>query len=152
MKKFTLNKNSGHYKFLANWDSQSIPDDICRYVRKLISTIIIFIMAGVGIAMAFHFFVIVPLQFLFVGFVFDVWGTWFATADGLEGTMVGVWIIFGLCFASYCGFHQIEVYYRRLNRREFTKPEKPEKDPSMITLWYRSFKDKTCVKLEFKDL
>lgn len=133
MKPFELSSNSWHYK-IANFGEQRTgweEDDICHYIRSFIfggfwALVVLFFALGAGSAYLFSIGNV--LGWMFLGYLLEPFSVLVlgATLMIVGGVAIAVWWI-----------------ERQHNKKE--------EEPGVVGLAYRRFKDKTCVRIKFKD-
>lgn len=162
MKEFILNKNSWHYKLsrfgLDNW----YPDhsDLCSYIRR-IGFVIALLVAFTSVAIIAIFLegkVIAEGSFDFPG-KFETWTLTQIFLAFLIGFVLDS-IVFGTIFLCLEFQREIGEFLCNYPLRpliltvgkivELVERDPDEDNPGFIILAYRSFKDKTCVKIKFK--
>jgi hypothetical protein len=133
MKLLKLNKDSWHYKLAMMYDKW-MPDntDICTYTRTLIASFCLMTFA-------------ICVMGLLAGSLLFMFGGWIAYFLGYElhGAVIPFTFIYGVS-AVIIGIVWAKAFYQE---RKWTQPEK---EPGFIRTAYRSWKDKFCVKVEFK--
>lgn len=151
MKALTFNTNSWHFLLATKVASYRVPSvskysdgefytygdsaDICTYSRHVMGGLLLLTLAGVAIAGA---------GFIVSHFLLGIWfsimlGTWF-----FSDWAVGAMIVFGI--GGFIIGTKVVIdwlYNRRMNSR--TKPD------GFVKHAYKSWKEKFCVQIEFKD-
>lgn len=152
MKKLTINKNSWHFWIVKHWMGVEADQfkSICTYFWALMLFIVLSI-SGLAIA---------AIGIMFICALLYTW-PWLILVP------VGTYILFDIIamiydkkqevwrqrraeyedewYAAYWRGDDFKVWYR-----ENVLKQKP-KEPNIFVEWYRSFKEKTCVMIEFKD-
>ncbi len=164
MKPITLDKNSWLYKLVcifSNYESYYTPKNICDYGKAILGTIcaIAFILVLSGILG------IIPTSFLLCGTpeaacfkAYPVWqlllsflGTGIVTVAVIGSTILGIAILLDRRKERLAD--ELEAKLEAMTEeeeREYWANKRKPKPPGALKLWYRSFKDKTCIPIEFK--
>lgn len=140
---FTLKKKSWHL-WLANFGSKRIGNyemhcgtDICHYLRQMMWGTMTLLAAAFGVFMLTAWIGASAhnIYELIVGLETELWLGTFAL-----GLLVS-------CFVLIIAYaYMLEKYKNyRMNH------PKPKKQPGIVKLSYRKFKDKTCFRINFKD-
>jgi len=146
MKTFSVNKKSGHYQILHKWTDHSVPDNICSYMRELLFLSIFLIVIGVfGGVIAF--FALTPYLTLISGLYWDFYAPVTDFWQIILITEIVAMIVWG-CSVIW-GRYKEYRWKKLLN--DSKNPPKTPKPPSVLKLWWTSFKEKNCVKLKFED-
>lgn len=151
MKPHFISENSWHF-WVVNFGERRIrpswgDTDICEYTRCFIRGLMCLIAAAVGIGLVIAFItasIINGIAWMFFGYIMEPW------------TFAFMLMVVGAGLAT-CLFHFAQFMIRRreairqkrhelMKKGEYTPPP-----PSFLTLAYRKFKDKTCVRLTFKE-
>lgn len=150
MKELVYNKSSWHYRLASmvgyrpdrDWDTgERDLGDICSYWRCVVggATVIALVLFITTLAM----WMVVNLVF---GIVFSIiYGMWLTTMIGeitLFFLLVGLFTVF--VFKGIPALWDLYQEYRHNHPR-------PKKEPGFISESYRSWKQKTCVKIKFVD-
>lgn len=134
---FTVKKSSWHYRMVLRSGAFWPPEDICRYRLRVIEGTLVFAMC-----VALTSFIA----------IWNLFGLWFAFAGGwAEADMftamnvftLGAIAIIGTCIAL------VKINKWR-NRMEYDKAL-AQTQPSLISAWYRSVKDRVCTPIEYID-
>ena len=152
MKSLKFSTKSLHYRLALLWcndDRYKISDNICGYFwQVLFGTVTAILMFG-AICVMLSITVVFPLVYLVVALQT---GIWFKPPDemiaGLCIDAVVILVVISTMIASY-------LYERKERKRErdyqrMIAGEQISNNDSFIVEVYRKFKNKTCVKLEFK--
>ena len=137
MKPIRLNDNSWHNKIASAFggDVGSF-NDICGYTCKMIWAMIKMLTVGVGCLFLLTVFlttIITPILILLGYHVYSF-------AMGISSVGIGVLLFTGIGFA---GQWIVDTY----EERKYNSVRKPD---GFIKHAYKSFKDKTCVRIEFR--
>jgi hypothetical protein len=146
MKTFEIDKNSWHYR-LANTYSNFEYEyeghrNLCEYMRRVFyGALLAIVVAAVGgiLAASFVCWIGAIILWPFIGF-FEMSVLFIPAA--IITTFIGV----GL-FAAMCQKIQAKYIEYRESRPRYTPVLK---EPGFVTLAWRSFKEKTCVKITVK--
>ncbi len=140
MKSFTLKKKSLHYWLASTAGSTYIdPDiDMCAYLRKVVESALS-LLAIAALAL-FGLYIIGHMTY-------SAWLCAFGTRCVFTPLDQGAGFIL-LCVAGVFSFVGLFLVRKELKARY--KAGAP-KDPGFLVLAWRSVKDKTCFKIEFKD-
>lgn len=138
MKKLEFSTTSWHYRLINFTDSGSTNsiENICDYTRSFLVSIIKLLLIA-----SFALFLFIPMTSSLVVLLGKVFGfqTWHWMI-GLVAFGAGQWLgigIMGACFG---------IVAWKENRRYSVI----DKEPGPLSNMYRSWKDKTCVQIEFK--
>lgn len=128
-----INKNSWHYKFI-DWMGHTPHrrTDVCSYTRGLLHSIFIFSVSVVGISLAIG---IVGFS-LIIGFF----------ANDLGGVIISTfaWIFVGTLAIVIIREEELDN-----SPIVFERKDKATKQPSLLSVWWKGFKEKTCYKVDF---
>jgi hypothetical protein len=145
-----INRNSWHYRLVRKTRSryESIPNDICRYM---------YMRALVG-ALAFTFLIVTSVSFV-ASFVITILGIPvlalvnyfhpFLSTSVTNSQQFNTAIIMGtsayattaIMFGGRAIYHLVKKY----RKPSYTKPD------GLLKTYYKSWRDKTCIKLTFVD-
>lgn len=135
MKAFTLSNAAWHFR-LANYGAKRIwvegGSDICEYTRAVFAGSFLLLLAVIAGALAATWvgLSLFNLYEVAVGVaMLELHTALFLFMMGILGFFIGVAM-------------GVDWYHSR--------PEKPPVEPGFVKLAYRKFKNKTCVRLEFK--
>lgn len=155
MKEYTLKTNSLHYRLAKVYGSMRSyqVEDLCTYVKHVIYGLLKIVFL-VGFCSGL---LIVLGMGDFLGWVAAMIATQ-GFIEPEEHTRMALGSIIGLVFALGVLFVVVLITNIHQARKEariqkgldglFTQPAEP-KDPPFLLLAYRSFKEKTCVKIKF---
>lgn len=136
MSSIKLNKKSWHYQVASFGNVYSIEyqvHDFCSYIRVVFKGLFLILLAILAGVVFGYLMVIQPGIWALGGF--QTW--YFENNDVLRSGLV-IWAF--VCFSISLG-----VYLTwRDSRRNL------QQDSGFFTLWYRSFKDKVCFKVDFE--
>lgn len=150
MKAFTLKENSWHF-WLVNFGEKRIKaswgdTDICEYTRCFLKGLFWFIIAATMISL-FSTFVIASLvnifATVFLGYILAPWSIAFLLIVGSLGCAASA-----IKFSEYYSDRRSERY--RKMRELQNSPDWVPPEPGFLTLLYRKFKDKTCVRIKIE--
>lgn len=167
MQAFELKRGSWHYRLGALFDGEiGYSTDICSYIRYVlrgallggIITVVTVLSVAAAIAILFSWGVVAY-------YVYQNWGTgaWYVPPEFRPmfefGAITGIiTIVFGSWFGGFAWVRNYrekvreKAYLERCRlRREGLEPPPPPPPPSFLTLAYRRFKDKTCVRVKIVD-
>lgn len=151
MKPYFISENSWHY-WVVNFGERRIraswgDTDICEYTRCFLQGLMCLVAAAIGISMVVAFVtasVINGIAWMFFGYIIEPWTVSFMIMIG--GAVVAV-CLFNLAQFMVRRKEAIrQKRYELMEKGEYTPPP-----PGFLTLAYRKFKDKTCVRLTFKE-
>ena len=152
MNTLKFNKNSWHYQLVrAVKDEWHISDNFCGYFWDVIISGSILLLMLAMTAMCLFILVVAPLLYLAVGLQYQFFELPKEVAVGLvldAGILVGCII---------CLISDWLADRRELKRQKFydeyvkNNYKKVEKKPSFVITAWRTFKDKTCFRIEFED-
>lgn len=153
MKPLQFNKNSWHYKLVSTVkDEYSISDNFCEYFWDVIGSLVLWLSITFISITGLYMGICSPLIYLAVALQYG----WFElpkdTTFGLA--MDSVFLLLGLLF--YVCDIWIPRKIEEKRKRDYDKmlAEQQEdyvpKQPGFIITAWRTFKDKTCFKIEFK--
>lgn len=166
MEAFELKRDSWHYRLGTVFDGEvDHSTDICSYIRYVLRGALLGGFATlVSIALAVAAATLLFSWGVVAYYVYQNWGTgaWYIPPEFRAFFEVGV--IFGIVIAvvgsMFGGIMWISNYRERARekawlercrlRREGLEPPPPP-PPSFLTLAYRRFKDKTCVRVKIVD-
>jgi hypothetical protein len=117
-------------------DVSEYPHNICEYMRYVLSGIfwaVIGSVMGLGVITIILSGIIYPIIHLFTGYTNEA---------GKVFTMIDVWLVILTAAFVVTGFVKSKLEQRREAR--VAAP------PGFVKSAWRSFKDKTCVRIEFK--
>lgn len=130
MEAIKINRNSWHFKIVKM--TNDFPEDICEYRRSFLSSC--FLLAFVGCLSGVGLWV---MSNMVIGFIFALlYGAWILNDVAIIGSIAI--LSFGVIF----GAPVLWTYIKRL------RVDKGKKQPGPVTLAYRSWKEKHCVKVE----
>jgi hypothetical protein len=151
VKPYVISEKSWHY-WIVNFGERRIrpswgDTDICEYTRCFLQGLMVFLAAATAIT-AIATFVIASIingiAWMFFGYMIEPWTQVFIL------TIVSLGFLCCMYYMSLFLKHRKQVKRDRLHelmeKGEYTPPP-----PSFLTLAYRKFKDKTCVRLTFKE-
>lgn len=143
MNSVELSKNSWHYKLATKFGDYywySSTSNICAYVREVIKGF--FILLGVGgLALMGVVAIVTTLYWLIMH------GFHFLNAPPFVIASAGLTSIVSLGTGLGLGISKI-IEYQDM-KRQANRANPPQ--PSFLKLAYRSFKDKMCFKISFKE-
>lgn len=155
MRTLHFNKNSWHYKaaLLASSNHYDIPENFCNYFWRVIFGSFLTLLL-LGIFSLFTFLtVIAPILYLVVCLQY---GTFWPPAEVVVGIVLDIIIMIGV--AHFYITENILPEYKKKRAAKRLKlmedgiyPESTPKEPGFIVTAWRTFKDKTCFKIEFED-
>lgn len=142
-----ISRNSWHYKLVSFYNT--FPStDFCQYCRQVFISIIITAVLAVAL------FIVFPgaIGVLFICFYnWLITGTYIPTegVPFLKFLSVGyisilILSLIGYLFIKFC-VPKIQPYIEKI----YTNTK--EREPSLFSLWYKSFKGKYCSIIKFKD-
>lgn len=146
MKPITLNKNSWHYRLADKYTQRGVWDDgenICLYTKQVLK------------GSVWALFLTFILSFVVLSFMdFFIWlyvsistGLW-TTPRELSGFAIVIILLSACGVVAYIGVQTIEWLKESDNR--FAQKTSSMVNPSFISEAYKSFKNKYCIKVEFK--
>jgi hypothetical protein len=149
MKPIQINKNSWHYKIVNFPHDNDEPKDLCSYLRNFVSGVFlitcVMCLSSIVIGM-----VIQPVIALFVYFQTG-YAEIFSTPTVVSGLMLIALFSAGSIWYAY------DLYTQRKEKQRWDDykhglPLAPtfNKPDGFIKLAYKSFKEKTCLFIEFK--
>ena len=152
MNTLKFNKNSWHYQLVrAVKDEWHISDNFCGYFWDVIISGSILLLMLAMITMCLFVLVVAPLLYLAVGLQYQFFEPPPEVAVGLVLDvgllLIYVWFLVSDWLADR----------RELKRQKFydeyvkNNYKKVEKKPSFVITAWRTFKDKTCFRIEFED-
>ncbi len=152
MNTLKFNKNSWHYQLVrAVKDEWHISDNFCGYFWDVIISGSILLLMLAMTAMCLFVLVVAPLLYLAVGLQYQFFEPPKEVAVGLVFDvgllLIYVWFLVSDWLADR----------RELKRQKFydeyvkNNYKKVEKKPSFVITAWRTFKDKTCFRIEFED-
>lgn len=151
MKPITFSKDSWHFKLMdkmhrlpRNYDeyADNPTTDICAYSRRLFTSLLIVACMAMPAAMAGPVAWGNCIAWLVVGCVTGQW----VTLDGLGAAApVEVFVVAAIGIAW--GITTLHIKYKQW---KYVNKKLPVEEPSIIYEIYRKFKDKTCVRINFK--
>lgn len=169
MKPITLKRNSWHYALATFWEDRWSPtDNLCTYFWQVVFGFMKALLFVAGGSLGGFLFVAAPL-IGFAGFFLE--GVPFWELESGQGMLSliqffslftpGGLLLVGLMVAAH---HLDEWQKRRTYERKRAEdisssqfydqhgcwPWEVQNKPGVVKLWWRSFKEKTCVKLVFK--
>ena len=157
MKPITFSVNSWHYKMVdkviglpRGYFNEDLPMDLCTYFRKLMLCLFMLTVAAAFIIGL----VIIPLADLSAWVLAGLITGWTDTL-GVGGVIIGeaiIAVLFGIAAGIVFSLEALKKRKQanRLKNREAREAGVPEPTPSIMVELYRKFKDKTCVRIEFK--
>lgn len=148
MKEYTI-KRSGILYWLATkpggmttWDA---PCDLCSYVKRIILGLVVVLAATAAVGLAATSTLVLVLWPIYTTAVW-IWGM----------VHTGVWTTIPVAaelLGAYIGFAALvfgSLGVMRVTNRIQDHASLEEAQPSVIRLWYKSFKEKTCVRIKFE--
>ena len=152
MNTLKFNKNSWHYQLVrVVKDEWHISDNFCGYFWDVIISGSILLLMLAMITMCLFILVVAPLLYLAVGLQYQFFEPSKEVAVGLVLDvgllLIYVWFLVSDWLADR----------RELKRQKFydeyvkNNYKKVEKKPSFVITAWRTFKDKTCFRIEFED-
>ncbi len=152
MNTLKFNKKSWHYQLVrAVKDEWHISDNFCGYFWDVIISGSILLLMLAMITMCLFILVVAPLLYLAVGLQYQFFELPKEVAVGLVFDvgllLIYVWFLVSDWLADR----------RELKRQKFydeyvkNNYKKVEKKPSFVITAWRTFKDKTCFRIEFED-
>jgi hypothetical protein len=146
MKSLTFKKDSWHYKAaMFVFDSWQIPNDLCGYVRHVIWGGLMFILlmsfcaalaCGVGYLLC-----------MWLHWLFQMISTMSFIAPSDEAVIVNVILgVIAACGAAILAIKLIVDYKNDMRQKRYEEGY-VEPEPGFLRVAYRSFKDKTCFKI-----
>lgn len=129
MKNFDVSRESWHYNFVSKFDSA--PDNMCEYIIQVIK--------GIALVLA-------------IGFIAG--GVIAAVLGDLIGYLFACLVTHTLLPLSEAGMTEIGILVTitAINDKIWTRKfVSKQQSPSFIKQAYRSWKDKYCIKINFKD-
>lgn len=155
MRTLHFNKNSWHYKaaLLASSNHYDIPENFCNYFwRVFLGLFLTLLLIWVVVIFAF-LTVIAPILYLVVCLQY---GTFGAPVEVVVGGVLDIIIMIGV--AHFYITENILPEYKKKRAAKRLKlmedgiyPESTPKEPGFIVTAWRTFKNKTCFKIEFED-
>ena len=153
MKPITFSKDSWHFKLMSNMNH--LPDnydrydpapstDICAYSRKLFTCLLVVAIVVMIAVMAGPVTWGDCIAWLVAC---NVTGQWILP-DGLGAGAIGEVVIAIAIGIAWC-ITTMYIKYKTWKRANKPKENVPD-EPSIIYEIYRKFKDKTCVRINFK--
>lgn len=137
MKSIKLNRKSWHFALASYgtypYDVEYYAHDICSYTHKVLNGFmkaLFFIALGVFLG---YCMLVEPFIWFSYNFAF-----WYANQN--LPLIVGIVFWALLVLIGVFGMH---FHYKE-------KRNKPKPPPSFLSLWYRSFKEKICFKVDFE--
>lgn len=150
MKAFTLSVDSWHFKIVNFGEKRISPawgdTDICEYTRCFLKGLFWFCVAGMMIALGAAF-VLGSLanifSAIFLGYILAPWSIAFIIIVGSFAAALGIsWLV---------EWNRERVHERYAKLRELqSRGDYVEPEPGFLTLVYRKFKDKTCVRIKLE--
>lgn len=150
MKAFTLGVDSWHFKIVNFGEKRISPSwgdtDICEYTRCFLKGLFWFCVAGMMITVG-AVFVLGSLanifSAIFLGYILEPYSFAFIIIVGSLCTAIGItWLV---------ELHRERVRQRYQKMRELqSRDDYVEPEPGFLTLAYRKFKDKTCVRIKLE--
>ena len=131
MKTLQLSKNSQHYQFMRRM-AIGIPTDICSYSRRLVTVVIMLLFIGVIVG-TIAIWAISPWVSFVHSWVYGVPLMWFPNEPS---AVLSLFIQLVLVFMGVIYFIHSKIHFKS--------------EPGLIRLRYQAYRDKVCVKLEFK--
>lgn len=139
MKSYQLSKDSWHYRLASTFDrtiARSNTTDICSYMQAVVYGSVISILIS-AVLLFFSFVVIHAL--LGLGFSL-AYGVWLVDDAGVAGLfLLAVFLVIAIIYAS----SRAAEHYRMIGQYE-------PREPGFVTLAYRRFRDRVCVKITFE--
>lgn len=151
MKPYFISENSWHF-WVVNFGERRIraswgDTDICEYTRCFLQGLMCLVAAAMGISMVVAFVVasiINGIAWMFFGYMLAPWTFTFILILGSLGFVAILYEIAQFNVRRKEALRQKR--YELMEKGEYTPPP-----PGFLTLAYRKFKDKTCVRLTFKE-
>lgn len=135
---FTVDKTTWHYRMAerhkAFTNSWTMPTDFCRYWRSVMFGIMEFTSIAF-IACAFAVFNVLGVVAMFLG----AWNEF--------PLFAGINIVTGLLLCAVAGGLVMSTLVRKYHAYKYNN--QTEKT-GLLGTWYKSFKEKTCVQVEYK--
>lgn len=167
MKVYELKRDSWHYK-LANYGSERCPsDNFCYYVREVLWGLTKIGLHALWISILTLCFGVVAVAFLLHGII--PWEVGVQGAHLISVVFTGEVLVLAGGLLLFCGVKLDEWQKeKRMARWAAMRDDqgnkdlwdekgywpweapKPPKEPGFFGIWYKTFKEKTCVKLVFK--
>lgn len=142
MKTLTFNKNSWHYwivRQLTNYDLYSPgKQDICSYTRALFYGLLLISLVG-SVSLIAFLFLASPILAFFINskFLYSI----VPTAYEIWFMIFFIGVLAGFCMSLK--FLIEKIYYMATSKQNI-------KEPGPVKQMYNHWKEKTCVKVEFK--
>jgi len=145
MKTLTFNKNSWHHWIVWHFTNYNVYSpgkaDICGYTRALLQGLFLISLASSGVLIAF-IFLASPILDIFIHF---------KALDEIAPIALRVWCLIFLGGVLALFLMLLKFLIKKIYNKIHSKEKKiKEKMPSAIREMYNHWKEKTCVKVEFK--
>jgi hypothetical protein len=140
MKPYTINSKSWAFR-LANFPHRRVGRDtnLCDMTSAMIRGALVM------------FYLTTLIGALVAMFGYSIWNTYDMIANGASihpTTILAYGFVLAIIFIAFVEWSKGVLRERRLKKHMLESKNPPaEKQPGMITLWYRKFKDKTCVRI-----
>lgn len=163
MKTITFNKNSWYYHLVKNYPLRfeyEIKEDLCGYIRQFIYSLftVIFVTLVITILIQIS---ICPILYYFLPEFFDIYFvdeivTLHQKSIFEINTKVGIGMILdaNILAVTLVVFYTDYLSYKIKEIKSFISINDKfyvRRQPSFLGLMYKSIKEKTCFKIEFKD-
>lgn len=151
MKPLTFSKNSWHYRLVYFIKGNCWSNDFCSYFWEVVGSLVWAIFCFCLVLLTLSFTIIFPLTYLIVGLQY---GFFKMPNEVIAGLIMDIGFII-ITVAFYIVEDWIPQYQERKRTKHYEEFVKNgykhiDKEPSFIVQSYHKFKDKTCVKVEFK--
>ena len=148
MKTLNFNKKSWHYWFAKMGDYDHSRPDFCHYVRSALMGMFFSAVISVFVAAAIYG----TGDFIAWIIAMITTGLWFNLVPDLGAFVIGGTLIFAGTIAGLVGFSAFREKRRRAHFQKLQDAirngkQLVEPTPSFIVTAYRTFKDKTCFKI-----
>jgi hypothetical protein len=134
MKPYIINRNSWHYKLASAgkyWDVLGEPTDFCSYWRIVMFGLFQYFILGL--------FILLLVSFIAASFYVNP-----------VPTTIGVVTIFSIIFGVF-GFHKLFVFLKENKRQHDYDVSFNRKQEGLLSMKYRSWKEKICPKVEYNE-
>ena len=151
MKPLTFSKNSWHYRLVCFMKGNCWSNDFCSYFWEVVGALVLTIVCFCLGLFTLSVTIVFPLTYLIVGLQY---GFFKMPNEVIAGLIMDIGFII-VTIVFYIIERWIPQYQERKRMKhyeEFVKNgyKHVNKEPSFIVQSWRKFKDKTCVKVEFK--
>lgn len=132
---YTIKRDSWHYKFNRRMITryEQMPNDFCSYWSMTMR----------------HFFKAVLFSLPIIGIAALIGAAIYT--DPLAALIVVFGAIFMIFFILFLSFVVLDFIPYLVRKFTTSKSNKPEKEPGIITMKYRSWKQKHCLPIKYED-